>query len=128
MFHTMCMNTLPVWMCTHHRLVEVRRGQWISWKLSDRRLWTLCGCWGPHCIPLQEQQALLTCKPSLQTLVICSSLYLHYYEINLLPYFERLTKQRFSKPIEIIAWSEAKLSPPLLFSSGAPGTPVWDVH
>lgn len=88
----------------------------------------LCGCWGPNHIPLQEQQALLTSKPSLQTLMVCSSLYLHYYEINLLPYFERLTKQRFSTPIKIIAWSEAKLSPTLLFCSGAPGTPVWDVH
>lgn len=58
----------------------------------------LCGFWEPNPTPLQEQQVLLTSKPSLQILMICSSLYLHYYEINILLFFEGLATQAFSKP------------------------------
>lgn len=70
----------------------------------------LCGFWEPNPTLLQEQQVLLTSKPSLQILMICSSLYLHYYELNILLFFEGLATQAFSKPKKIIEWPEAKLS------------------
>jgi hypothetical protein len=63
--------------------LRARRKCWISQNCSSRWLWaTWQGCLERNVGPLQEQDALLTTKPSLQPLhlkYVCVCMYIHVY-------------------------------------------------
>ena len=73
LFSFMCMSVLSAYMCVYCVCVYllpdgIRRRHWILWNLSYRQL--LWGFWELSPGTLQEQQVLLTMKPSLQPFLL----------------------------------------------------------
>ena len=54
-------------LCVYAVPTEARRGCQVLWNWSRRSLLaSQCGCWELNLCPIEEQQVLLTARPSLQ--------------------------------------------------------------